>query len=172
MVCSSALKKLSSSEDLLHTWKQWRCCIHGSRVIKMNSKKFLFFHKVDIVYNVRVVSDTRRWVVPFTFNDFRHLHEELMKIAHNNKQFQDAITNFPLPREHLFNRRDMLVIKGMCGTLEHYLVNVLRYCQKMTGDDMEQMAKVLQNYLGPPQCTSDPLSRHTRNALIAKTKLI
>ncbi|KDO21666.1 hypothetical protein SPRG_13004 [Saprolegnia parasitica CBS 223.65] len=172
---ANSVKKLTSATSLddystvLAAWPQWKCCINGSRVIQTNSKKFLFFQKVDVVYHVRVATATHRWIVHHTIADFRQLHEALLAVAANNAAFTDALVHFPLPREHLFGRRDMLVIKGMCGNLEHYLVNLLRYIQRTASDsDSARMADLLRVFLSPPTCLADPVD----TAPMARAKII
>ncbi|OQR88240.1 hypothetical protein ACHHYP_07026 [Achlya hypogyna] len=153
----ATLQRLMSTENVLDSWPQWKCCIHGSRVVKTSSRKFLFFHKIDVVYHVRVASETHRWIVHYTYADFRALHAQLLEVGRNDNAFMDALSHFALPREHLFGRRDMLVIKGMCGTLEHYLVNLLRYCQRHRGPATERMDAVVRDFLRPNRANDNPI---------------
>ncbi|OQR88103.1 hypothetical protein ACHHYP_07535 [Achlya hypogyna] len=110
-----------------------RCCVRGTSVVKRDRG---FFSSLQVLYHIKVKVADECWVAQYAMADVLQLHARLMLVAkHGGGAFHKALAALPCPKEPLFKKTEMLVIKGMCGELEHYLVNLVKLCQRFEALD-------------------------------------
>ncbi|CAK4071478.1 unnamed protein product [Aphanomyces euteiches] len=122
---SSVASELPSSPSLADV----NCCIQGTCLSK--ASMLGLFSSVEIGFDIRVDEPTRSWVKRCTLKDVAKLHETLNeKIV--DESFREELSLLACPKQPLFKRRDMMVIKGLCVDLDHYIDELLKLCQRFT----------------------------------------
>ncbi|OQS06351.1 hypothetical protein THRCLA_01614 [Thraustotheca clavata] len=112
---------------IAHGMELAKCRISSASVHKR--KEFVGLITRDtVVYHLKVIDSQAlcSYMLNWTHDHFSHLDKQFRRIALENAAFSQAISNFPCPRKLIFNKRDALVVKGMCGQLEYHLVAILK----------------------------------------------
>ncbi|EQC27072.1 hypothetical protein SDRG_15082 [Saprolegnia diclina VS20] len=121
---------LSSSEK-----QSLRCCVRGTSVVK---RRGTFLSSLQVLYHIKVRVADEVWVSQTAMDDILQLHAQLLSIAKQHcTEFTKALSSLPCPKEPLFKKTEMLVIKGMCGELEHYLLNLVKLCERFDTPDVD-----------------------------------
>ncbi|OQS04869.1 hypothetical protein THRCLA_20775 [Thraustotheca clavata] len=114
----------------IQSMQSLQCCVRGTSVVKGSG----FFSSLQVLYHIKVKLQNQSWVQEHSMEEVLQLHTKLLYIAshpkHKSDDLHKALVCLPCPKEPLFKKTEMLVIKGMCGELEHYLINLVKLCQR------------------------------------------
>ncbi|RHX99023.1 hypothetical protein DYB37_006484 [Aphanomyces astaci] len=104
------------------------CCVRGTCLSKSHHG---LFPSVEIGFDIRVEHPSDSWVVRCTLRDVDTLHHNLRQNI-SDRSFHEDISRLLCPKLPLFHRRDMLVIKGLCVDLDHYVDELVKLCHRFT----------------------------------------